>query len=924
MPASILVCDRSCLERLFVEGGLRRSFVHTVDPELSATIDTVAGDGEGLDDALDGGGLVCVDHKLVECALKAARVIPAGQGEVSPARNFVPKLASVPSIWLELITAGGGDQLSAIRESERRIADLFSEVKPKHCSLVLVLTQRLDKDSRREIARMGRGEDGPISRVYLMEDGLQMAAGGRQFVQADGVWPLYVARLLVALAPVPADHDSRQRKGVFAWRGFHVGTLDEASVESQFRKQLREELLPARQDAVNPSSTSDPLTRQHEAGQLATGVQMIGPTWSDHATALDQAFEEALRDDWFCTQLKRQGEARKSSGSEGISSNPVDENQKRVGAEWAEVAKQEGGPAELRRMAEGEMRAGWFTGSVSKLHESQRKEWSELIKARLRLRQRRDALRAAASELVEARKHHLPFSWRLYIALALLMGMAQFYAALLEPLRQATGSQISAQRSTLFGEPVEGSRVGFLIDRSVAVGRDQFEHTKERLANAVQALDASREFSLGAYSDDVTLMPECARGPVRAIESNKAKALAWIENLKLQGEPDPSRAVEAIVRFGLDRIALVSSGTVVEGGVQRLKQLVERVGPTLPPIDTITLPSVEEVPWLRELAGATKGRYRRVAFDPFAPIGFWATLVILVGLAGLGAALGVMIPWLLERRAGDRETSRLKRSCEGLRSDFVARGSETGRLFSNAADVCARSSRNAIGAQQQQLAKRALAALEQTLDGSSPLELNAPDHDGDRLRLEDRSDVKRVLDVPVPDEYLLSTEDRNKKVLECARNAANSVSKQWMDICTEVDRHSRGHLPVPDIMRLSEEIDRQVDALRSELVKPVSNGRSLEAELESELLRKLTIPAGYPLLSVPVESESGTTPIGHLLHVRLSVARGGNRTSMADRLPKLGSYGHFLETEPFGLVGYGLLVEQIEIHLLTESSWGVK
>ena len=920
MRASILVCDRSCLERLLAEGGLRRSFLHIVEPELAATIDTVAGDGKGLDDALDRDGLVSVDHQFVQHALESARGSTQGQGEAARyASNFLPKLASVPSIWLELITAGGREQLSAIDEAGRRMADSCGAAKLEHVSLVLVLTQPVYQGSRQAIDALVRGDDGPIRRVYLMEHGLQQAQAGRRFVQSASIWPLYVARLLVALVALPKEDDSRSRRGVFAWRGFHVGTLDMQSVESQFRKQLREELLPTRQIASDRDSDPKPHDAPRGTDQSVGSGSMTNAQWSDHASTLERAFDEALCDDWFRTQLKRQGEARGSSGSDLPGLGRADENSQQVVGEWDKVAAKQGGPAELRRIAEGEGRASWFAGRVSALHESQRETWSSLIEGRLKLRQRRDALRCAAAELVEARKHHLPFAWRLYIALALLLGIAQFYGALLEPLRQAgASSAIPPQRSTLFGEPVEGSRIGFLIDRSVTGGSEQFDRAKEQLVKAVEALDASREFSLGAYSDDLTLMPECARGPIRAIEANKVKARAWIEGLKAHGEPDPSRAVEAIVQSGLDRIALVSSGTVVEGGVQRLKQLVEKAGTTLPPVDTITLPSVEEVPLLRELSGATKGRYQRVAFDPFAPIGFWATLFILVGLAALGAALGVMIPWVLERRSGDRETTRLQKSCETLREHFAANGWKTHGLFDRAAKVSASSARHALGAQQQQLAQRALAALEQVLDGSTPSEPDAADHEGDRLRQEDRNDVKSVLDVPVPEKYLPDAQVRAERIQEFARHAANGVSERWGKLCRDVDRESRGHLPVTEIMQLSDEFDRQADAIGSELV---SNEGALDGDLDDEIRSKLTTPAGYPLLSAPVSAS--TTPLGHLLHLRFARLPSGEPTRLEKRLPKPYSFRSF-ECERPGLAGRRLVVEQIQLELKSDSSWGVK
>ena len=72
MPASFLLCDRSCLEPLFAEGGLRRPFVYIVEADLSATVDAVAGDGEGLDDALAASRLVYLDPKLIERLSQAA------------------------------------------------------------------------------------------------------------------------------------------------------------------------------------------------------------------------------------------------------------------------------------------------------------------------------------------------------------------------------------------------------------------------------------------------------------------------------------------------------------------------------------------------------------------------------------------------------------------------------------------------------------------------------------------------------------------------------------------------------------------------------------------------------------------------------------------------------------------------------------
>jgi hypothetical protein len=926
MPASFLICDRSCLEPLFAEGGLRRPFVYIVEADLPATVDDVAGDGKGLDDALAASRLVYLDPKLIEDALEVTGASAAGQDEkVRYARNFIPKLASAQSFWLELITSSGSDQVQAIKREGARINEVCRAVKSAQCALVLVLTEPVDNDSRQAINDLVCRDEGPIRQVYLLESGLQAAERDRRYVQASSVWPLYVARLLVACAQCSTESRARL-KGVFAWRGFHVGTHDEQSVESPFRQQLREVLLPSRQSKL-PEGPFPKTDRKSTGAQATSPAFEPADKWSSEASALKDVFEGALCDEWFCEQLKGQGQTRKSSASEGLGLKQLDKNHKKVEQEWHEVAKK--GPEELRRMAEGEMRASWWGGSVSELHESQRRYWSRLIKKRLDLRRRRDALLGATAELVEARRHHLAFAWRLYIALALLMGIAQFYGALLEPLRQASASVTSEQRSTLFGEPVEGSRIGFLIDRSVVVGAEQFERTKQQLAKAVQALDASREFSLGAYSDDVTFMPECARGPIRAIELNKAKALVWIESLKPQGEPDPARAVEAIVQSGLDRIALVSSGTVVEGGVERLKQLVDRAGSTFPPIDTITLPSLEEVPLLRELAGATKGRFQRVAFDPFAPIGFWATLLILVGLAALGAALGVSLPWWWERRAGDRETGRLKRNCETLRREFVINGSETGVLFADAKSVCESSACHALGVQQQELAKRALAALQQVLDGSSSSEPDSVDHEGDRLRREDRIDVRRVLDVLVPNEYLPDSEESKQIVKQRADKAAEAIRKRWVDICEDVDRDCRGHLPVAQIRQLSEEVDRQIDELASRLVKLSIDGRPLQEALVAELCEKLTSPAGYPLLSVPVKLSSGETSPARLLHVRFRAAGvdagvDNDSETIPKRVGRPASYSKAdLSGQPAGLAGFELLVEQVQLQLTSES-WVVK
>jgi hypothetical protein len=952
MSASILICDRPRLDRLLSEGELRRSFVHIAEQSLEATVGEATSESVDFDDALAANGLVFLDHLLVE---RAVALSSDQTADARFARNLIPKLARARTFWLEEIASrDASEQLESIQRVASRITAVAEAIPSDQCGLVLVATEPLGADARKAIDGIVNRQGSRVHRVYLLESMLQRDATAGRLVQASSVWPLYVARLLVACTHAPSDPHDRARRGVFAWRGFQVGAAEQHAVGGQFRAQIREQLLPTRPTdrpqqsksgggarvGVSPNQQAVGQTRPDPHGGSVSGARDVGENseidWSLDATELSKEFERLMSLDWFRSELKAKGQERKSIvAREQGTPQPV-RNWTQVQEEWQKVAKagrpkeadgttEADGPTELRRMAEGETRSAWGCEGPSLRHEKQREKWAGLIEKRIEIRLRRDRLSEATAELVKARRHHLSWPWRLYIALALLLGIVQFYGALLEPLREASASAPAA-RAEFFGQPIEGSRIGFLIDRSVAVGAEEFALAKQKLAQAIAGLDSTREFSLGAYSDDVAIMPDCMRGPIRALDSNKAKALAWIEGLTLQGESRPTQALEDLVKLGLDRVAVISSGTIASDGIQRLQRFMESRSATVPPIDVVNLSIGGEPPLLRELAESTNGRFRRAMFDPFAPIGFWLTMLILVSLAALGAVLGLVLPWWLECKAGRDATNALLDECGALRGAYSNCGEVTKMMFQDAISNRDTSARHALGIQQQELAKRALAVLEQVLEQDTTSVSGTALGAGDRLRREDRNDVAQVLDVPVPAEFLPSAEVRAEVVESEAKKAADHLRGRWAKLCAEADPEYCGHLPAAAIRSLSDEIEKQEATLGASLVHGQSEGAGLDARLVEALKRRLKGPAGYPLLSVSVESKSGAYPVQDLIHVCVfDDSDEGVGLALQPRRLDLVARTHrpAIATRHLGLAGVALVVEQVELRLGNDARWEV-
>jgi hypothetical protein len=914
--ATVLICDSACRDRILSEGGLRLSSLFVAASELEATADAYEpGDLRGLDERLSKPGIVVFDRDFVVQSVRAGGQLNSDQGL---ARNFIPKLTSRTNFWLACICGSGEEQAGEI---QRVVDDAQSAHEAttgqRNCRLVFVLLRPLAAESRALLSKLAQGKRGPWRSIHLMGSELSPGQRGGRVVVAEHVWPMFVARLIAAEVHLP-DPGDPNRCRLLAWRAFGLGVSPDDDQTDAYLYQLREALLPA-----NDTATSRAL--QAEGGKSpcsSSDDPKYAPLeWQNDADEIERDCEFRLDDERFIASMKAAGER---PGAKRSSDSPVacaSRNRRDAQQEWSDVSKADGGLLELRRMGEGRKRADWGNRKITELHEVQRGTWSKIIRSRIDLRKRRDLLQDEAKEIALARRHHLPLQWRCYIALALVLGIAQFFGSVLEPLRQSThqAEATASPAMRVLGAEVEGRRVGLLIDRSLALGKAEFEQLKLELAQEIALLDPSVEFSLGGYSEQLALLPECARGPIRAVDANKQKAVEWIRGLTQSGQSNPASVIRSIQDGVWDRVVLLTPAELPRHAVDELKRTLESARSVLPSLDVLALPSGGDAGPLRQLAEGFGAGYRRVYFSPFWPLGFWGTALVLVALTALGGGVGATLPWWLERRAGQQACGDFAVGEQELRRDFGQQvADESVEMMKSAVKVREDAARGSFGLLQQQLASRAHGAVDSAIDAARVKRV-AERLPATALKQEDRKDARQTLDFEANGGLTPQPEALKKLVTDDAQ----AVRQRWESFCNEQDPQHCGHLPWNELRSCLRVIIRdRLEVLHLRLMdgQGHSHGRkALESQLAEELHPRVTQNMGLPLFSLRLASRDGEFSTGKL---RLVYAGEGAREArfMGDFRQRVTSPFEACVVDPvqFPLAAAGVLLEEVEIEASLE------
>ena len=846
MSATILISERSCVERIRSEGGLRASFCRVFRGSLIDTADaTTRGDGQGFDDLLRDYSLVCLDAAL----LKPIESSATNRVERERYRNnLLHKVAARQHVWVEVISGGEREQEEQLAELEARIGEsrkAFGE--HAHQAIVIfVFAQSLSTGARSTVERFGAGQVSGVAKVYVMFDRLQLSGRRTTAIAALHVWPVCVARLLAALALAPLEN-ARKFQGMFVWRTIVWGSVTVSEWSANYRSMIRGRLLPSK----DAEGASDALSRKLERAS-ADGFREIGNpfdgqaspnvVWGDDAEELRERAFSYVAESVFVKKLESAGSHVKQKRALKTNIDDAAAVLALSKTEWESVAADDG-LVKLRRMKEGR---NWTINSLLPLHEVQRNLWGAILEGRRRLNIAREHHRDAAEEISIARRRHLSLLWRLIIAFAVILFIGQFLFSALTPLRppadQAKGwaELFEELKGTDFwGLKVDKGQTVYVVDCSGSMAGARFEKTKEKLKESILELPPESKYCVVFFNHDQVVLAS-SRELANAIESTDTPRLQAIEKIEAGGGTDPTTALA--FAFGLLELPpppppppapIVPAGAVdpnapppprvVPPVVANPPSLIvlmtdgmfannEQVFATIErfnsvrgakdkvKVNTVAIDYKGAEDTLKKIAADTGGDYKLVQFDVFdlfAPLGFHLVLAIILGASAIGVTIGALVPWLLEVWRGRRGCRSMESSLMGLRREFGHLAADTQDLLKGATVVKLESAYNAAATAQRALAARAYSVVDGVLLQTGVQDSSAQParyRSGGPLAAEDQNDLRELLDIPC----VASSDARDEfdqRLKEIADEDANSIRVKWKQLCEAQDLYSHGHLP---------------------------------------------------------------------------------------------------------------------------------
>jgi len=912
---TVLFAEAAHLHRLMTEGGLRPSFLGVF---RGRTVFETVGDaphagGMALDVLLREFPLVAIDERLL---LPPDPTAPDASEAVKYRDNFLRKIATRRQVRLIVLEGDEGAQVEAVERLGKPPADDQASPGWRAADVVVVMTTRMVPAVRTAIETLRSSQ--AVARIYLMNDRLQTGRDGLHLALADHVWPICVARLLAVRACMaPAQQRAHNEPAqIVAWRTFAWGvtSIAESDWEDQYILALRELLLPSRDGGPD-----DVVAERNRQTMIILGASpsahvTVPPYgWHDPSDILESQARSAIDDTALDGLL--QMHATPSRDEQDQAAGMLTTN---VHADWSTIAAEQG-LVHLRRLADGRL---WPVVDVSGRSDRQQDGWRRLSEQGMRLLESRDHHLAAIEELTVARSRYLPFSWRLIIAAATTCFVLQFLLATLLPLRPPSSS-LPFTGPSFMGLPVAGDSVGFLIDRSSSMAGKRLDTVKSDLQRAINALPSDARFAAVAFSSNMSLMPGADTGLVAATDDAKIATTQWLNSLEADGDTIAGPALKEMLAWEPTSIILLTDGEFSDpDAVREAVDEAARKGKTT--INTVALYGREGEDSLRTIASMTNGTYRFVAYDPFSPPGFDILIALVVAAALTGAALGLLLPWLLELRAGLRATRTLRLSQGRLLHLLAAQASAADSHARNAAAVALGRRSNAAASLQRSLARRAMLAVDDAIsrvsvDRREPWRAASAAR-GLKLVAEDRADLAAALDEPLPGAG--DAGELGRSIQELAAEHAKKLGKEWGDLCDRHDQAKTGHIPLNAIDdEFYGAARRLFDAASSRghgLMSRQDGGTTPLTVFADSLAERLLDDSHRPFMSVPVEARDGKMPGRIFAWVGIDIEShdGGSISGwLRDHVNHRVKIPHWNDVDNLGITALALIQEEIPLSI---------
>ena len=859
-PATILLASASAIDRLRLEGGLKTAFFAIF--RAHSLLDTVGrGDGGGLDHML-------ASRRLVACDLSLIAPVDDATPDASRLRlyyaNFVAKLAKRRLLLLVVLDDDAPAAASALDEC-RRDAALLGEAHPHcNCEIVVVATGAMTPPIH-DLLEVLRNLPA-VGRVYLMTKWLQAGDDTRPVALARHVWPICVARLLTARAVSDPSRSTGKAAPLLAWRTFAWGThktaADTSAWESEYLQSLRDQLIPSLDDSPDASPIHTSLVDE-DSDAAASPPALQALNWAQDSNVLRAAGGAATN--VSCIENLIDETCRKAAAK---AFNPTPDQLNALGrikSAWARVASDDG-LAHLRHMRDGRL---WKSIPLSQFVLDQRERWRQWRIAYRQLDRCRTEHGKALDTLALARSRHLGLGWHFIIGAMILPFVFQFLAGVLLPLRPDDPGD-GAPLFSLSGK-ASGS-VAYLVDRSSSMEGIRLDRMKADLKAAIEQLREGTPFTAVAFNEDLEEIPHSAGRLVVANPASRDSAIAWVDGIKAQGTTTAVPGLRRLVGLQPDSLVFLTDGLFTpEERTAITDMLADKAFLGKTKINTVMLYPIGTEAALETLAHATGGRFRRISFDPFAPLGFNRVLLITFLATVAGVALGAWLPWLIERMSGIAGAEHLAARLQALLTDYGRFSKQTAAALAEADDLKTARLANRAWAYQRRLAARALSQVEAAL--AAPPLLHEHPHaslggtlPAGALAAEDRQDVHDALDEPLPD--CRASGYRSGAMQDISAAHAKKLASIWRALVSKHDPFANGHLPLREIEEeFGEAVGRCLMEASLQLFLPRGHTQDRSSidkrsfyELFAKLAARITDDVHRPFLSTSVATPEGAMP----------------------------------------------------------------
>ena len=951
MSATILIAERTCVDRIRAEGGLRTSFCSVFRGTLIDTVDdTPQGDRRGFDDLLRDHQVVCVDLAL----LRPLDPTLPDRVEIERCRhNFAQKIAGSNHVWLTVIDGGEVEQARRLKDLEERICDAnaaFGE-RAVRGIVVFIFTEQLSAHAHSVVGRFGRGEIKGVMKVYVMFHRLQLSGQRTTAIAAINVWPTCVARLLasIALDPPPCGNECA---GIFVWRSISWGGLGATGWSSTYHALLRKHLLLAEnesEDEAHARTLNRTSVSGYRAGNFFDGQTNPSMVWSEDGNAIRDGGFDYVSDAVFSEALEQAGSHVKTKRALETGIRDASAVSERSQTLWTEVHGSRG-LQKLRRLKEGR---AWTIERLPEKHEKQRSEWGRIIDERRQLNIAREHHRDAAEEIAIARRRHLSLLWRAIIACAVTLFIGQFLYSALSPLRPEGADFIDDISSVLFpsdfwGRRSENAQNVYVIDCSGSMTGTRFEQTIRKLKEVIEALPENTKYCIVFFDHEIHYMN--SQELVTATEENKKLTIAELDTWETRGGTDPTEAITfvfellkiaphptppKVVEDPPSQILLLTDGEFQsrETILNMVKTFNEARGSNVVRVNTVAVDNKAEEEALSKLAKDSGGTYQFLRFPPydiFAPLGFFVVLLMILAASALGVMIGALVPWMLERWRGESACKAARKSLMGLRTEFGHLANDTQDLTEGSSVIRLVSSYNGAANLQRAIAARAFSVVDDVLmqtQARRETGVSVKPRAENALAVEDRSDLCKATEIPGAPSHD-EQEKFNERLQKIAQDHATALAVRWQGVCAASDPASLGHIPSVAIEEaLGSELEENLDRVSLEYVlSSLDDCKTAALErIAKQVYERWTDDQSRPCISGRVKLAGGRWPPATLkIHsVKPPTDQeGGDPSSTIVARIRAGLNNHVLnaddrlQTDNIGIIALGFAHEESKVELL--------